>query len=89
MKFQDGFKKKLVQTDFQLNIENELMILRKKEVSHCHSHNVTAVTVGPRVEEFLPLLRRSRQLTMLHVGPAFVFRPAPACCARWHRRRRL
>ena len=30
MKFQDGFKKKLVQTDFQWNSDNALMTLRKK-----------------------------------------------------------
>ena len=30
MKFQDGFKKKLVQTDFHLNFDNALMTLRKK-----------------------------------------------------------
>ena len=44
MKFQDGFKKKLVQTDFQLNSDNALMTLRKKggvtlsqsQVRKCH-----------------------------------------------------
>ena len=65
MKFQDGFKKKLVQTDFHMNSDNALMTLRKKG----------GVTVGPRVEEFLPLLRRSRQLTSCMSAPPSSFVP--------------
>jgi hypothetical protein len=51
MKFQDGFKKKLVQTDFQWNSDNALMTLRKKG-----GVTVTVITVSlslwDRVEEF-------------------------------------
>ena len=49
MKFQDGFKKKLVQTDFQWNSDNALMTLRKKG-----GVTVTAqpLSLWDRVEEF-------------------------------------
>jgi hypothetical protein len=61
MKFQDGFKKKLVQTDFHLNSDNALMTLRKKG-------GVTRVTVGPRCGGVFAAFAPQPSAHQLHVG---------------------
>jgi hypothetical protein len=76
MKFQDGFKKKLVQTDFQWNSDNALMTLRKKGgVTVTVTATVVTVTVGPCGGVCRFCRRRSRQLTSCMSAPPSSFVP--------------